>query len=120
MNLLPVEKIEEYFFEYINDEDTKIVTFPGFKKYLIAVKKWNKDSLRDMKQRLSEDIDLLHLIKAYCEGDLIDKSLLGMAHATMTQFVLKKHHGYDSIEQEDYNKAQEIKISIDPKSVTND
>jgi len=94
MNLFPIDKISEYFGDYIDDSEFPIKSYPGFTKYLIAVKKFDKTSLRDMRLRFKEDIDLLNFIKAYCEGDLGDKSLLGVANASMSQFILKNKHGY--------------------------
>ena len=100
MLLLPVEKIEEYFYDYLKDKDRVIKSYPGFIKYLIDVKKFDKSSVADIKKRFVDDVELLNFIKSYCEGDLVDKSLVGLANASMSQFILKNKHGYDSVATE--------------------
>ncbi len=116
MILLASQKIEEYFFDYVEDDEYPMTSYPGFLKYLIAIKKFDKSSMKDLRQKFIDDVDLLNFIKTYCEGDLVDKSLLGLTHATMTQFVLKNKHGYESQSNEEAPKPQEIRISIDPRS----
>lgn len=122
MNLLTSETIEEYFNEYVIDEEYPIKTVPGFRKYLIAVKKFCKSSLKDYNERMKSDVDLVNYIKGYCEGALVDSALIGTAHASMAQFVLKNKHGYvdRKDESDEAVKAPEIKISIDPRSSKNE
>lgn len=116
MLLFPVEKIEEFFYDYLDDKERVIKSYPGFIKYLIDVKKFDKSSVADMKKRLVDDVELLNFIKSYCEGDLVDKSLLGLANASMSQFILKNKHGYDTVASETPTSSTTVNIVLDTHS----
>ena len=139
MNLLSSETLLEYFNDYLIDadvldydfiakrlskhvklhEDTmkrlkgKPISYPGFFKYLVLIKKFCPASLKSTRQRLKEDNDLLQLIKSVCEGDLVDSALLGVVNASTAQFILKNKHGYDPVgNNDDAGKLQGVTINI--------
>lgn len=113
MNLLTAKKLVEFFNDFVIDEKTKVLSIPGFYKYLVLVKKFDPVMLRDVKDRFKEDPEVYGYVKSVCEGDLVEQGLLGLVHNSMSQFVLKHKHGYiDKLEIEETNKNNEIIVTF--------
>lgn len=105
-------KHKVYYKETVDKLKGRPISYPGFFKYLVLVKKFCPKSLNDARQLLVEDNDLLKLIKSVCEGELVDLSLLSVVNSQTAHFVLKNKHGYDVSKTEDDSESSKAPTQI--------
>jgi hypothetical protein len=107
---VPNDKLLEYFYEYC--EDSAVMSYPGFYKFLALSKKFTPQMMKEMQTTFIEYPDTYMFIKKVCEGDVVEKALNGSASSPMSQFVLKHKHGYVDNVIESSSGVSEISVTF--------
>ena len=104
----------ELFKEY--ELEGNPVSLPAFKAFVLS--KYPKEYSNFVEKQMLKDEEYKKVL-VLLEGSIVTNDLRGDLNTKAVERVLKKYHGYSPEESQEAPKAQEIKISIDPRSSNN-
>ena len=111
--IIPEQNMIDWFYDYI-ESDVKTVTLQGYYKYVIKNRKMSPQDFKQVKEFMGKHKDLLNMIKAYAEGEIVENCLIGINNVNMGQFILKNSHGYDDEKpDEGNNKSKNLTITFE-------
>ncbi|HID70448.1 MAG TPA: hypothetical protein EYP35_08340 [Desulfobacterales bacterium] len=88
------DQIVNLFQKYTENTKTKVITTPGFKRYLLQNQAFPAWIVRKVMDQVADDVNLKYHLDTIVEAELIEGACLGTLKDTPTKMLLKKYFGY--------------------------